>query len=88
MIFVDDGVLNERSPSWGAHGVDMSDFLHLPPRQRREARERKRERMERWTRAKAVRETWSAEQHEDEARRIESEIAEWQNRRDSSLPDE
>ncbi|APX15087.1 hypothetical protein BWR17_03970 [Phaeobacter inhibens] len=82
--FVDDGVLNERGAGWGGTGYDKGDFLHLPPKERRKAVERKRSRQERWQRAEAVRENWTREQHEEEARRIAAEIEAWERQRDAA----
>ena len=83
--FVEDGVLNETGAGWGSTGYDASgDFMHLPKAQRRKAVERKRARQERWMRAAAVRANWTQAQHEEEARRIAAEIAEWERQRDAA----
>lgn len=83
--FVEDGVLNESGAGWGSTGYDASgDFIHLRPKERRKAAKRKRARQERWQRAQSVRANWTQSQHEEEARRIAAEIAEWERQRDAA----
>ncbi|WP_417676727.1 hypothetical protein [Pseudodonghicola sp.] len=73
-LFTDTGVMNESG--WGSAGYDESgDFMHLPPKQRREAKRRQLERRDRWQKAAAVRADWTPEQHAAEAARLREEVA-------------
>lgn len=61
-----------------AAGIDTSgNFMHLPPKERTAAKERKRAREERWRRGHAVRATWTLEQHAEEEERLRREIDAW-----------
>lgn len=81
--FTDTGVTDEAG--WGGTGYDLSgDNMHLSPRERRKARDRKKARQERWRAALDVRATWTQAQFEEEARQIAAQIAEWEAQRDAA----
>jgi len=68
-----------------AAGIDTSgSFMHLPPKERTAAKERKRAREERWRRGREVRTTWTEQRFEQEAREIAEQIADWERARDAA----
>lgn len=77
--FVDDG-----GAGWGGTGFAFGEFSQLSKAARRKAVARKRAQQERWQRAQRVRAKWTPSQHEEEARRIAAEVAEWERQRDAA----
>ena len=76
---IDDSasVMEEGRYGYAAPFDCSGDFRHLPPRQRRAAKQRQRERQERWRKAHEARAEWTPEQFEEEEARIRAEIDAW-----------
>lgn len=72
---------------WGGGNapIDSSgNFAHLPPNERRAAKERRKRWHEKLRKAEAVRASWTAEQYEEEGRQIAAQVAEWENKRNAA----
>lgn len=79
--FEEETVMNDDSFGGGSVCIDTSgNFSHLPPRERKKAKERQLAQHEKWRRANDRRSTWSQAQFEEEEKRLREEIENWGQR--------
>lgn len=83
---IDDSasVLEEGRHGWAPPFDTSGDFRHLPPRQRRAAKQRQRERQERWRKAHEIRAEWPEWRFKEEESRIRAQIEEWEHNRNAA----
>ena len=76
---IDDSasVLEEGRHGWAPPLDTSGDFRHLPPNERRAAKQRRREWHEKLRRAEEIRATWTPEQFAEEEERLRAEIDAW-----------
>lgn len=84
--FYDMGVTDEGGWGGGSVPVDSSgNFAHLPPNERRAAKERRKRWHEKLRKADAIRATWSDADFAEEDERLRAEIDAWtQDNRDAA----
>lgn len=83
--FYDKGVTDEGGWGGGSVYIDSSgNFSHLPPAERRAAKERRKSWHEKLRKAEAARAMWTPEQFAEEARQIAAQVAEWEENRDAA----
>ena len=74
-------------PGWGGGGVcidSSGDGMHLPPKERRAFKKRRRAWYEKLRRAEEIRTTWGPEDFAAEEARIAAQIEEWERSRDAA----
>lgn len=85
MSEIDDSgnIMDESRFGWAEPFDTSGELKHLPPNERRAAKERRRRWQEKLRRAEEIRDKWGPEDFRREEVRIAAQIAEWERSRDA-----